>query len=207
LCGIEPLIPNARIQLGGVNQAEIHECGFEQRSMLVQDHIGRFDVAVQDVPVVRHAQPRQQGAANGERVHDRQRSLPQPGLQRDARNEGHDQVDLIVLETVFEQRRERAMLDLRKHVSFVFEPHPRRGGERCRRRDLDHHRGLLVHIGSQQGSRDIAVVEKTQHSIATVDQSPFHRHLGAIDIHGVTAGSRRHAHLAAGCAAFFRNQR
>ncbi len=85
---------------------------------------------MQHVVGMRLTQRSQQRTAHRDRVHHRQRTLLQSLLQRDPRDEGHHQVDLIVLGAVIEQGCEHPIPDSRKDVGLVFKPHSRRRGER-----------------------------------------------------------------------------
>ena len=143
LRGSDPLVPDAGVQFGAAGQSEIDERGFTQGSAFIHDHIGGLDIAMQHFAGMRCAQCGQERTAQRDRVQHGKRTLPQTRLKCDSRNEGHDQINLIPLGARIEQGREQTIPDLRKDAGFMFEPHPRRGRERCRRRRLDDYGGRV----------------------------------------------------------------
>ena len=160
---------------------------------------------MQHIAIVGSRQRFEQIPADGDRIPNRQRALLQSLLKRDARNERHDQIDLIVVRSEIQQRCELLVADLGQDVRLMLKPHLHRCRKRRSGRRLDDNLGTAGEIRCKIRSGVQAVFQRTQHLVATGNQPLTRRFIRETGIRLRTSRGRRHAHLALRFPAVLRN--
>jgi hypothetical protein len=158
--GTDGLVPQGRVKGRAAGESEVDQGGGLDRIGTPDDHIGRLDVPMEDAKAVGTVEGAEQVTGDDQGAGDREWPIGQAGSEVLARKVRLDEVKVLVVAGIVEQRVKCRVAQPGEYVGFVFQPDAHRRGDRVEVEELDHHRSAVsLRVRGQVGVHPMALFE------------------------------------------------